>query len=338
MNAARRKRLAEAVDMIASAKEIIEEVKEEEKEEPASDDPVGEKLDNSSGVGSGGGKGSGSGKNDGAEERESVNTSRVTCYEVVMPEPVSGYAVRKVRSRLEQVPFPMEKATVVDNTHRYDTLRLVAMVAQPGVRSMQIAPIRYPYWENVALAWEDVLVPYAIMWMVLRYSPLVFLLVLVLWYATHKSWTVGGIIRDIQDRMYDRESEKIYGKKSGNALPLSGAAAIAAESVPEDADDLPDQDAADNDSDSLTEGREEEQKEDSRDLTEGADEGQKEDPEENPDDEQEEDPESAPKDEPEEGSEMISEEKEDAYDSDGSFSEADPALENPDVPEEEKGS
>ena len=133
--------------------------------------------------------------------------------------------------------------------------------------------------------------------------------------------------------MYDRESEKIYGKKSGNALPLSGAAAIAAESVPEDADDLPDQDAADNDSDSLTEGREEEQKEDSRDLTEGADEGQKEDPEENPDDEQEEDPESAPKDEPEEGSEMISEEKEDAYDSDGSFSEADPALENPDVPE-----
>ena len=244
----------------------------------------------------------------------------------------------------------MEKATVVDNTHRYDTLRLVAMVAQPGVRSMQIAPIRYPYWENVALAWEDVLVPYAIMWMVLRYSPLVFLLVLVLWYATHKSWTVGGIIRDIQDRMYDRESEKIYGKKSGNALPLSGAAAIAAESVPEDADDLPDQDAADNNSDSLTEGREEEQKEDSRDLTEGADEGQKEDPEENPDDEQEEDPESAPKDEPEEDpdsapkdepeevSEMISEEKEDAYDSDGSFSEADPALENPDVPEEEKGS
>lgn len=32
MNAARRKRLAEAVDMIASAKEIIEEVREEEQE------------------------------------------------------------------------------------------------------------------------------------------------------------------------------------------------------------------------------------------------------------------------------------------------------------------
>ena len=32
MNAARRKRLAEAVDLIASAKEIIEEVREEEQE------------------------------------------------------------------------------------------------------------------------------------------------------------------------------------------------------------------------------------------------------------------------------------------------------------------
>ena len=42
MNAARRKRLAEAVDMIASAKEIIEEVKEEEQEADNISDIVGE--------------------------------------------------------------------------------------------------------------------------------------------------------------------------------------------------------------------------------------------------------------------------------------------------------
>ena len=131
-----------------------------------------------------------------------------------MPNPVSGYALQKVRSRLEQVPFPMEKATIVDNTSRFDILRLVTLMGQPGVRSMQIAPIRYPYWENVALGWEDVLIPYAFLWMFLRYSPLVFLLWLVIWYATHKSWTVGGIVRDIQDRIYDRQSERIYGKRT----------------------------------------------------------------------------------------------------------------------------
>ena len=181
-------------------------------DEELSDDPAdGENL------GSGGQPhGSSNSSRDGDEGQETpeVNRSRVTCYECVMPNPVSGYALQKVRSRLEQVPFPMEKATIVDNTSRFDILRLVTLMGQPGVRSMQIAPIRYPYWENVALGWEDVLIPYAFLWMFLRYSPLVFLLWLVIWYATHKSWTVGGVVRDIQDRIYDRQSERIYGKRT----------------------------------------------------------------------------------------------------------------------------
>ena len=207
-------------------------------DEELSDDPAdGENL------GSGGQPhGSSNSSKDGDEGQETpeVNRSRVTCYECVMPNPVSGYALQKVRSRLEQVPFPMEKATIVDNTSRFDILRLVTLMGQPGVRSMQIAPIRYPYWENVALGWEDVLIPYAFLWMFLRYSPLVFLLWLVIWYATHKSWTVGGIVRDIQDRIYDRQSERIYGKRTPEkALAAAEApekaleAAEAPEEIPE---------------------------------------------------------------------------------------------------------
>ena len=207
-------------------------------DEELSDDPAdGENL------GSGGQPhGSSNSSRDGDEGQETpeVNRSRVTCYECVMPNPVSGYALQKVRSRLEQVPFPMEKATIVDNTSRFDILRLVTLMGQPGVRSMQIAPIRYPYWENVALGWEDVLIPYAFLWMFLRYSPLVFLLWLVIWYATHKSWTVGGIVRDIQDRIYDRQSERIYGKRTPEkALETAEApeeipeAAEAPEEIPE---------------------------------------------------------------------------------------------------------
>ena len=199
-------------------------------DEELSDDPAdGENL------GSGGQPhGSSNSSKDGDEGQETpeVNRSRVTCYECVMPNPVSGYALQKVRSRLEQVPFPMEKATIVDNTSRFDILRLVTLMGQPGVRSMQIAPIRYPYWENVALGWEDVLIPYAFLWMFLRYSPLVFLLWLVIWYATHKSWTVGGIVRDIQDRIYDRQSERIYGKRTPEK-------ALEAAEAPEEIPDAP---------------------------------------------------------------------------------------------------
>ena len=101
---------------------------------------------------------------------------------------------------------------------------------------MQTAAIRYPYWENVALGWEDTLIPYALLWMILRYSPILFLLVLVLWYATHKSWTAGGIARSIQDRIYDRQSERIYGRRPASALPDSGDPAESAADGPETAE------------------------------------------------------------------------------------------------------
>lgn len=206
----------------------------EDKEEDLSDDPVGgENLGTGHGS-SGSKKGS-----DEEEEAKEINRSRMTCYECVMPSPVSGYALRKVRSRLEMVPFPMEKAVIVDNTSRYDILRLVTLMGQPGVRSMQVAPIRYPYWENVALAWEDVMIPYAFLWMFLRYSPLAFLLWLLIWYATHKSWTLGGVIRGIQDRIYDSQSERIYGKPASRKALPSGDDSEAAADVLETAEDEP---------------------------------------------------------------------------------------------------
>ncbi len=205
---------------IGESDTLTEDVEEtDSKDEELSDDPVGDELSPQGGAGNGA-----SGRNNGdgeEEEAEQVNRSRVTCYEVVMPNPVQGYALRKVRSRLEQVPFSMEKATIVDNTNRYDVLRLVTLMAQPGVRSMQTAPIRYPYWENVALAWEDVLIPFAFLWMFLRFSPFLFLLWLLIWYATHKSWTLGGVINNIQDKIYDRQSERIYGSKTVKALPAA---------------------------------------------------------------------------------------------------------------------
>ncbi len=212
--------------------DTAEPLKEEESD--LNDDPGGEDLGQNH---SGSSKGSSGSAGDGEEEgqKEVVNRNRVTCYEVVIPNPVQNYAVRKVRSRLEQVPFPMELATIVDNTSRFEIFRLVTLLAQPGVRSMQVAPIRYPYWENVALAWEDVLIPYALLWLILRFSPILFLLWLVIWYATHKSWTVGGVVRDIQDRIYDRQSERIYGRRSGTGLPVEDSDKSRAEDDPETA-------------------------------------------------------------------------------------------------------
>lgn len=163
-----------------------------------------------------GGSGGYGGGDDGTVQKPEINKNRITCIEVVLPNPLSGYALRMVRSALSESGIDMEQVRVVDNSSRFNVFRLITMLAEPGVRSMQTAPIRYPYWENVSLAWEDVLIPYALLRILLRYLPVLFLLFLAMWYATHKSWTAGGVIKTIQDRIYDRQSERIYGKRQDN--------------------------------------------------------------------------------------------------------------------------
>ena len=149
---------------------------------------------------------------------------------------------------MSQAGYSGTQVTIVDNTSRYDTLRLASMVAQPGVRSMQTAAIRYPYWENVALAWEDVLIPLAVLSLVLRFGPFLFMLYLLLWYATHRSWTLGDGVKYIRDRIYDLQSERIYGRPAKaslsnaedvpghgeEALTDTGADGHMAEGLPED--------------------------------------------------------------------------------------------------------
>lgn len=173
-------------------------------------------ADRDSDGGLSGGSGGSVDENEGSGQKPEINRNRITCIEAVLPNPLSGYALRMVRSALSESGIDMNQVRVVDNSSRFNVLRLILMLAEPGVRSMQTAPIRYPYWENVSLAWEDVLIPYAFLRMLLRYLPVLFLLFLAIWYATHKSWTAGGVIRTIQDRIYDRQSERIYGKRQEN--------------------------------------------------------------------------------------------------------------------------
>ena len=196
-----------------------EDKSSEKEEEDADDSPAANDPDRGL---TGRWGGSDVGEDDPGQKQE-IDKNRITCIEAVLPNPISGYALRLVRSVLSESGVDMDQAKVVDNTARFNVIRLITMLAEPGVRSMQTAPIRYPYWENVSLAWEDVLIPYALLQMLLRYIPVLFLLFTAMWYATHKSWTAAGIIKKIQDRIYDRQSERIYGKRQENISLETGA-------------------------------------------------------------------------------------------------------------------
>ena len=79
------------------------------------------------------------------------NEQAITCYEVVLPEPVKGFALDTVKTN-----FNLGRGEVLENTGRFGLGRLYKLMGQTGTRSMQAMGLMYPYWENAARCVEDI--------------------------------------------------------------------------------------------------------------------------------------------------------------------------------------
>ena len=78
------------------------------------------------------------------------DTAGVSCYELVLAEPVKGFA----RTAAEE-KFPIKMAELQDNTYRFEPGRLFKLLRAGMKRSMHLGTAVYPYWENAARAAED---------------------------------------------------------------------------------------------------------------------------------------------------------------------------------------
>ena len=96
------------------------------------------------------------------------NEQSVTCYELVMPEPVKGFALDTVKEN-----FNLGRGEAVENTGRFGLLRLYKLLGQTGTRSMQAMGMMYPYWENAARCVEDICVMLLLAATVFALAPLV---------------------------------------------------------------------------------------------------------------------------------------------------------------------
>lgn len=74
----------------------------------------------------------------------------ISCYEIVLPEPVDGFAKGVAEDK-----FPIGRGEIVDNTERFKAGSLLRLIGQFGERSMQTRGVIYPYWENAARCIED---------------------------------------------------------------------------------------------------------------------------------------------------------------------------------------
>ena len=81
------------------------------------------------------------------------------------------------------------------------------MIAEFGLRSMNDYAIRYPYWENVARAWEDVLALVLVLQILFLSIPAVIVTVtlILLWKRKQWTWrTVWQFILDVKEKGTER--------------------------------------------------------------------------------------------------------------------------------------
>lgn len=78
----------------------------------------------------------------------------IDSMEFLMPNPVSGYALKTVT---EKAGLDAGKSVIVETSERFSMENLYKVALSYGERSMSKRSIVYPYWENMARGYEDIL-------------------------------------------------------------------------------------------------------------------------------------------------------------------------------------
>ena len=137
------------------------------------------------------------------------STPGINTYEIVMPNPVEGFGYSKIK---ESFGLDENKMWVVDNSERYGFKSLFTVISEFGTRSMNAYAIKYPYWENVARGWEDILAFVLILQILFLLIPAIIGIVTVIVLWKRKQWTWVDVKNAIVDRK-DNVVEKFRNEK-----------------------------------------------------------------------------------------------------------------------------
>lgn len=119
-------------------------------------------------------------------------------YEIVMPNPVSGYAKQYVS---EHIGVAENEVEIVENSTRYRMTSLFKLLMQFGTRSMNGKAIIYPYWENIARGNEDILGLLFVFAVILFLYPTVLLLVVLIRAWKRRTWTARSVWLVVKDKL-----------------------------------------------------------------------------------------------------------------------------------------
>lgn len=128
-------------------------------------------------------------------------SSGIGVYEVTAPNPVKGFVYNCVKEKLGVEENDM---VVVENSSRYLKEALIPVILDYGTRSMQISAVRFPYWENIARGWEDVMAMVLLLRFIFLMIPIIIIAVFVIHKWRHRKWTLkdaGHFLINVKDQM-----------------------------------------------------------------------------------------------------------------------------------------
>lgn len=146
---------------------------------------------------------------------EHGKSNGINHYEIVMPNPVTGFAQKYIR---ENLGTDEKNTEVVENTSRYSFVSRLKLLLQFGTRSMNGKAIIYPYWENIARGYEDILAVMTLFEVLFLLYPSVLALVFFCIWWRHKGWTVKEKILLLKDKI-ERRIERRRMKRGALSKP-----------------------------------------------------------------------------------------------------------------------
>ena len=138
------------------------------------------------------------------ETLNAMQETKIDTYEIVMPNPISGYALSVMQEK-----FPVTTGATVENSNRYSALSLAKIVLDYGKRSMNTQAVIYPYWENAARLTEDFAALFLMLTVLLAICPVVCASI---WIVK----TLKRLIVQAKDKAVTTIEEKIEQKKEEN--------------------------------------------------------------------------------------------------------------------------
>ena len=144
------------------------------------------------------------------------HANSICCYEIVMPNPVKNFAFNYVK---EELASQETESEIIENTSRYGLISLLQTIGEFGTRSMNGKAIIYPYWENVARGYEDILATLLFVSLLFFLYPFILLVVFLRRAWARRNWTAKSVylkLKDKWERFLEKQRAKRILKKEQN--------------------------------------------------------------------------------------------------------------------------